>query len=167
VGFTCAVCGEYHEELLLDIRMGLPEPVFELSQQERAARAAFSDDAGFLCEPDGSVRFFVRGLLQIPIPELDRHFAYGTWVEVEREDYERLGELWSDPAGEGREFRCSLANELEPYRGTVGLAGVLRLRSVDLLPAVELERSDHSLAAEQASGIRRERAEALASAVPH
>ena len=29
-GFTCSVCGEYHDALLLDIRLGLPDAVFEL-----------------------------------------------------------------------------------------------------------------------------------------
>ena len=167
MGFTCAVCGEYHDELLLDIRMGLPEAVFVLSEEERAARASFAEDAGVLEETDGSLRFFVRGLLEIPIPELDRYFGYGTWVDVSRDDYHRLGELWSDPEAEGREFACRLANELTPYQDTVGLVGVLQLRSVDLLPAIALEAADHPLVADQRRGIRLEHAEALASTVAH
>jgi hypothetical protein len=167
VGFTCAVCGEYHDELLLDIRMGLPEAVFVLSEEERAARASFAEDAGVLEETDGSLRFFVRGLLEIPIPELDRYFGYGTWVDVSRHDYHLLGELWSDPAAEGRAFGCRLANELSPYRETVGLAAVLRLRSVDVLPAITLENADHPLVTDQRRGIGRDEAEALASIVAH
>src|SRR5215212_8569595 len=84
---------------MLDIRMGLPEPVFELPDDERDERAEIGGDSGIYREPDGREHYYVRGLLEIPIPSLDGYFGYGTWIEVDGESYDRLGDLWHDEAG--------------------------------------------------------------------
>ena len=62
MGFVCSVCGERHEELLLDVRMGLPEAVFVLSEREREERAEVSEDSAILRVGNGDDRYFVRGL---------------------------------------------------------------------------------------------------------
>lgn len=168
MGFTCSVCGEYHDELMLDIRMGLPEPVFELPEDERAERAAVADDWCVLRGDDGSDHFYVRGLLRIPIPSLDAYFGYGTWVEVDAASFDRLGELWDDErGGDEPPFAGRLANELTPYDGTVGLPVMLQLREVDLLPTVEVVETDHVLRAEQRAGISEARAHELSATVSH
>jgi hypothetical protein len=168
LGFVCSVCGEHHDELMLDIRMGLPEPVFELSDAERAELAEFGDDSGIYREPDGDEHYYVRGLVEIPIPSLDRYFGYGAWIEVDGASYDRLGELWDDELGrEEPAFAGRLANELAPYEGTFGLPVMLQLREVELLPAVELVETDHRLRAEQQNGITEARAQELAATVMH
>lgn len=168
MGFVCSVCGEVHEEPMLDIRMGLPEPVFELSEEERADRAEFGEDSGIFRAPDGQEHYYVRALLQIPVPSLDRYFGYGTWVEVDGGSYDRLGELWDDESGrEEAPFAGRLANELAPYEGTLGLPIMLRLREVELLPLVELVDTDHRLRAEQQNGITKKRAQELAATAMH
>jgi hypothetical protein len=168
LGFTCSVCGEYHDELLLDIRMALPEPVFELSDDERAERAELGEDSGVYREAGGREHYYVRGLLEIPIPSLDRYFGYGTWVEVDGDSYDRLGELWHDERGRDEPpFAGRLANELSPYEGTFGLPAMLQLREVELLPLVELVDTDHLLRAEQQNGITEARAQQLAATVMH
>jgi hypothetical protein len=168
VGFVCSVCGEHHDELMLDIRMGLPEPVFELPDDERDERAEIGGDSGIYREPDGREHYYVRGLLEIPIPSLDGYFGYGTWIEVDGESYDRLGDLWHDEGGrEEPPFAGRLANELAPYERTLGLPVMLQLRDVDLLPAVELVDTDHRLRAEQQNGITEERAQELAATVMH
>jgi hypothetical protein len=168
LGFVCSVCGEHHDELMLDIRMGLPEPVFELSEEERAQRAEFGEDSGIYRESDGQEHYYVRGLLEVPIPSLDRYFGYGAWIEVDGASYDRLGELWDDERGrEEPPFSGRLANELAPYQGTFGLPVMLQLREVELLPVVELVDTDHRLRAEQQNGITEERAQELAATVMH
>jgi hypothetical protein len=168
LGLVCSVCGEHHDELMLDIRMGLPEPVFELSDEERAELAEFGDDSGIYRETDGDEHYYVRGLLEIPIPSLDRYFGYGAWIEVDGESYDRLGELWDDERGrEEPAFAGRLANELAPYESTLGLPVMLQLREVELLPAVELVETDHRLRAEQQNGITEARAQELAATVMH
>jgi hypothetical protein len=168
VGFVCSVCGEHHEELMLDIRMGLPEAVFELTDTERQQRAEIADDSGILHSAEGEEHYYVRGLLEIPIPSLDRYFGYGAWIEVDAQSYDRLGELWNDERGQDEPpFAGKLANELAPYEGTVDLPVMIQLREVELLPTVELVETDHPLRADQRTGISEARAHELASAVTH
>jgi len=168
LGFVCSVCGEHHDELMLDIRMGLPEAVFELSDAERAQRAELGEDSGIFRSADGREHYYVRGLLEIPIPSLDRYFGYGAWIEVDGESYDRIGELWADERGlQERPFPGRLANELTPYDGTLGLPVMLQLREVDLLPTVELVETDHRLRGEQQNGITEARAQELATTVMH
>jgi hypothetical protein len=166
VGFVCSVCGEHHDELLLDIRMALPEPVFELSDDERADRVEIGDDSGIFHASDGQEHHYVRGLVEIPIPSLDRYFGYGAWIEVDADSYDRLGELWNDDRGRAEPpFAGRLANELTPYEGTLNLPVMIQLREVELLPTVELVETDHPLRADQRDGISEARAHELASAV--
>ena len=101
-------------------------------------------------------RHFVRGLLELPIPEEDGRFGYGSWIEVSPEDFEVLVELWPDEDGwRSRPFSGTLANELHPYAFTEGLPAQLRLREVRVLPHVELVRA-------QRNGISAHRAHQLA-----
>jgi hypothetical protein len=164
VGFVCALCGENHEGPLLDIRLSLPDAVFALSESERASKARVADDWCLLAD-DERTRYFVRGLLQIPVDELQDRFAYGVWVELTESDYRRVGELWDDPRGfEAAPFAGVLANELEPYPRTSGLPVTLGLRDLDVLPEVVVAEPTHRLAAEQRLGVSAARAEALAHA---
>jgi hypothetical protein len=168
VGFVCSVCGQHHDELPLDIRMALPEPVFELTDEERDAYVEIGEDSGIFRSPEGDDHHYVRGLLQIPIQTLDSYFGYGVWIEVDAEAYDRLGELWHDERGRDEPpFVGRLANELAPYEGTFGLPVMLQLREVERLPSVEIVESRHLLRAEQRAGISQARAQELAASVLH
>ena len=97
---------------------------------------------------------------------VDDRFAYGVWVEVDRENFTTLGELWRDPDGHRHEpFEGTLANELTPYRGTVGLPVGLSLREVDLLPRVDLAAAEHPLVHDQRAGISDHHAHELGAGV--
>ena len=162
MSFACEVCGETHAGETRDIRMGLPQPIFLLDEAERDGRTWLSDDAAVLDDE----RFFVRGLLELPIPEEDGRFGYGSWIEVSSDDVAALGELWDDEEGWRSEpFNGTLANELSPYFATEGLSVRLRLRDVSLLPLVELEDGEHELVRAQRIGISSHRAHQLAATV--
>ena len=165
MGYTCTVCGAYHDSEVRDIRMTLPDPVFQLDEEEREARAWVGEDSSVLRDDEGE-RYFVRGLLELPLRNADDRFAYGVWVEVGGEDFSALGELWRDPDGQRHEpFAGTLANELAPYRDTVGLPVGLSLREVELLPRVELVAGEHPLAHDQRAGISDHHAHELGAAV--
>ena len=165
MAFTCAVCGETHAGETRDIRLGLPQPIFLLDEDERDRRARVGDDAAVLHDR-GRERFFVRALLELPIDGEDGYFGYGTWIEVSEADFAALRELWDDEEGWRREpFAGSLANELSPYAFTEGLPVRIRLRDVRLLPLVELEDQDHELVRAQRRGISPHRAHQLAGTV--
>jgi hypothetical protein len=162
VEFTCSLCGGQHAEELRDIRLGLPDDVHALDAAERAARAWLADDFAILDE----CRFFVRGLLELPIPDVGGRFGYGTWVEVPARTFRHLLRRWHSP----RQFEPVtgvLANELAPYHGTTRLAATLRPVSADRLPLVDLAEADHPLARDQRAGISVERSRELAAVVAH
>jgi hypothetical protein len=160
--FVCSVCGEHHDERLLDIRLGLPDVIHALDTDARMQRAWLADDFAVLDDE----RFFVRGLLELPVPGLEDRFAYGTWVEVAMSDFQQLMRHWHDEE-QFAAVRCTLANELEPYRGTVGLRATLRATAADRLPAVELSDAPHELVSAQRHGISVRRSDELAAAVLH
>ena len=160
--FVCSVCGEHHDERLLDIRLGLPHDVHLLDEDERARRTWLADDFAVLDDE----RFFVRGLLELPIPELDNRFGYGTWCEVAMPDFQELMRRWHDE-GQFAPVDCVVANELEPYRDTIGLRATLHATSSDKLPMVDLSDAPHELVHAQREGITAGRSDELAAVVLH
>ena len=165
MAYTCDVCGETHAAETRDIRMGLPQPIFLLDEDEREHRAWVGDDSAIL-RGRGGERFFVRALLELPIAGEDGYFGYGAWIEVSETDYAALRELWNDEDGwRAGPVAGTLANELSPYAFTEGLRLQLKLRDVDLLPLVELEDGEHELVRAQRYGISPHRAHQLAATV--
>jgi hypothetical protein len=162
MGFVCSVCGEHHAERMLDIRVSLPDPIYDLVADDRKRRAWLADDFAVL---DDS-RFFVRGLLEIPIPELESRFGYGTWLEVEQSEFQQLLQQWKHPE-QFAPVIGALANELGPYTGTTGLLATLHPTTPDKLPSVDLEDSEHELVTDQQNGISVARSDVLAATVLH
>jgi hypothetical protein len=140
--FVCSVCGEHHDERLLDIRLALPHVIHALDADARTRRAWLADDFAVLDDE----RFFVRGLLELPVPSLHDRFAYGTWVEVAMTDFQELMRRWHSDE-QFAPVQCVLANELEPYRDTLGLRATLRATALDRLPLVVLADAAHELRA--------------------
>ena len=147
MGFVCSVCGEYHDELMLDIRMGLPEAVFELSTKNASRRAEVAEDRGIFRYTGGGEHYYVRGLLEIPIPSLDRCFGYGAWIEVAARATTGSATCGPTERGRGAAFRGPFANELAPYEGTLGLP--VMLSSARSATSRELVETDHPLRGEQ------------------
>ena len=167
MGFTCAVCGRWHDEEPRDVRMTLPEPVARLDEEARLRRAGVADDFCSLADPPEELRHFARGLLELPVPEDGSAFRYGAWVELGAEEVERLAAHWRDPAGaEEPPFAGVLANELTPYVGTEGLPATLTLGAVERLPRLEVG-GGHRLAGDAREGISLASARALAAAAIH
>jgi hypothetical protein len=165
VGFTCDICGATHGGETRDIRMGLPQPIFLLDEDERRRRSLVTDDAAVLHDEAGD-RFFVRALLELPIAGEEGYFGYGAWIEVSEPDFLALRELWDDDDGwRAGPVAGTLANELSPYAFTEGLSLRIRLRDVELLPLVELEDGEHELVRAQRHGISPHRAHQLAATV--
>ena len=165
MSYTCSVCGETHAEETRNLRLGLPQPIFLLDEEERRRRAYVEDDFAVLNDPPGD-RHFVRALLELPIDGEDAYFGYSAWVEVSKADVVALGELWSSDDGwRAGPFEGTLANELSPYAFTEGLSVRLRLRDARLLPLVELEDAEHELGRAQRRGISPHRAHQLAATV--
>lgn len=160
MGFTCAVCGRFHDDELLDVRAGLPEAIYELSEEERRRRASV-DPGGDFATLDGD-RHFVRALIEIPLTTDDERFGWGVWILVAPAYAPAVARDWTDPQAFGRTYPGRLATDLPAYGATIDLPGALRFRSLEELPAFELDDRSHPLALEQRLGISLERARELA-----
>jgi hypothetical protein len=160
VGYTCTICGRFHEEEMRDVRAGLPEAIFVLSEDERRRRVVISPGGDF-ATLDGE-HHFVRALLEVPIPSEEDCFGWGVWVRLTAADRDDVAERWVDPESVGRSYPGRLATHLAAYGETLGLSGTLTLRHVDRLPAFELRDAEHPLVIEQRAGISLERARELA-----
>lgn len=112
---------------------------------------------------NGETRYFVRGLLELPIRGSSSYFGYGVWIETTEEAIARLGETWHDEEASLTE-QGFLANELDAYPRSGGLAVTLRTRKT--LPSVTVCET-HALAGDQQAGISDERANELAASILH
>jgi hypothetical protein len=81
-GFRCHTCGQWHDELPLDV--GFDEPLYidELSAEERAAQVNANSDFRVWDSADQGTLYFVRGVIEIPILGADDVFCYGVWTTL-------------------------------------------------------------------------------------
>ena len=113
----------------------------------------------------GGERWFVRGLLVLPVRDADEDFSWGVWVEVSAGSFERMSELWETPNREREPpYPGWLANTLPVYeQPTIGMLARMTTRPVGLAPLVQVSADDHPLSVEQHEGITLARVEAIAA----
>lgn len=132
-----------------------PDPVVALSQEERDATARETDD---LCSI-GEDRFFVRAVLPLPVAARERDYNLGMWVEVGRDAFFRVIDLWHDPDQANEPpFEAVLANRLPYVPDTSGMPVQLQLTGSRTRPRIVVPASDHPLHLEQTRGITAHRA---------
>lgn len=133
----------------------LPGPIFELSEAERAARCDIGKD---MCALDRS-RFFIRGLLPLPVHGRDRPYRIGLWAEVDEPTFGQILRLWKDPAqADTPLLPGTLTNDVPLVPPTAGLPIGLRLTGPKTRPEFFIANTEHPLALEQRCGIDPHRA---------
>jgi hypothetical protein len=164
MGFQCRSCGELHDELPMSFHADMPEAWAQLDSDPSGDRSFLSSDQ---CEIDGA-RFFLRGLLRIPVEGLDETLDWGVWFEVPPDAYERFCDLWDT---EGREaeppHRATIATRLPLYPETIGLTVEVRTRPVGDRPWLVVTDARHPLAREQSGGITRARLQEIWAQLLH
>lgn len=153
--FTCPQCGKTHEGLPRDLAFKLPDIVWALAPEERAARARFNTD---LCEFDG--RFFIRGLLCMPFIGSDEYFGYGIWAQVDRAVFKRYVEIYDEDAELEPQAEGTIANRMPPYEQSNG-------ENVSIAFGSASQRPRFTLAAESSSVLAREQREGIDEARYH
>jgi hypothetical protein len=156
----CSKCGEGHPRNELELTFERPDAIVALPKSERESGVKESDD---LCTINGK-RFFVRSVLPLPVEEWEEPYRIGIWVEVERAAFDRVLELWDDPA-QHREapFQAKLANDIPSFPPTCGLRAHLQLTGPKTRPDVLVPESEHPLHREQCLGITAHRASEYSS----
>jgi hypothetical protein len=151
----CATCGRSHAMSESELTFQLPDVIFAMSSEERAARCDINAD---VCALDRQ-RFFLRGLLPLAVNNRKLNYNLGVWAEVPEEVFGRIYRLWDDPAQDAEpRMPGSLANKLPYHPDTVGLGISIQLTGPESRPEFYVNAVEHSLYAEQSGGINEHRA---------
>ena len=152
--WRCSVCGEEHEGLPLDWSHDAP------SQWDggKGKDDRLTEDLCWWTDDAGDPAYFIRGVLHVPVPELNDTLRWGVWSSLSRQSLDRVLELWDDPARtQEPPYFGWLSNWIAGYPDTVNLPLDVVTTELDLRPVFVLHEGDHPLIAEQRDGITLDR----------
>lgn len=153
--FTCACCGREIASLP-DLAYDAPFHYHGLSQDERSKRARL--DADF-CVIDGEDHF-IRAVCPIPVIGADDHFAWGVWVSLSAENFQRYRHSFDDDDQSklGGMFGW-FCNRLPCYPETLSLQTTVVPQDGGQRPLVWVNQAhaEHPLYVEQRQGMTRQR----------
>ena len=151
LAFTCACCGR-EITALPDLAYDAPSHYSGLAEAERAKRATLDSD---FCVIDGEDRF-IRAVCPIPIIDSDEHFAWGVWVSLGAENFQRYARSFKDDDQSklGSMFGW-FCNRLPSYPETLSLQVTVVPQDTNQRPLVWINEvhADHPLYVEQRTGI--------------
>jgi hypothetical protein len=152
--WRCSVCGEEHEGLPLDWSYDKPK----YWEGPRSEEDFITSDLCSWTDDEGNRTFFIRGLLHVPVPELDDTLRYGVWSSLSRESFDRVNEVWNVPARVHEPpYFGWLSNSIEGYPETLNLEVSVSTDSLKLRPSIVLQDGDHPLIREQREGVQVDR----------
>lgn len=150
MAFVCQCCGQVHDDLPLDIALAKPGAYLALRTRRQKAGCELTTDVCVIAKK----RFFIRGCLPVPVPEISGVFVWGLWAEVSRHVFERYQELFDTDGTKELPVPGALSVEHEPMlRGMDGLPVRVRFGEADKRPTFTLEPSNHWLCRDQQNGI--------------
>ena len=155
--WTCSRCGEEHA--------GLPDLSFDAPWHWDGPHGEpdrLTEDLCRWTDADGNPAFFIRGVLHIPLVDGDDTFGYGAWSSLSEQSFERVVDLWTDPARVHEDpYFGWLSNRLPGYPDTLNLPLDVITAELDLRPAFVLHDGEHPIIAAQRQGITVARAREL------
>lgn len=146
----CSKCGRVHAPETEEVAFDHPDAYLEIPEGEREARCRWSAD---LCHVDRS-RFFVRGVMPFPVPELGHPWMLGAWAEVDGPTFLRILSTWTLEdqrplsAMEGR-----LANAIDCFERSLGEPLHLHLTGPRTRPELILAHAEGGLGRFQQAGL--------------
>lgn len=170
-GFRCRRCGALHDGLPLSFLTEAPV-YWAPEMAARTGNTLTSDLCVFQGENldgDDQRHFFLHGLIEIPIVDMDETFAWGVWVSLSRDSFTRVTDHWEEPDRENDSPYFGWLSTVLPLYAptTLNLKTNVHTRPVGMRPLVELEPTDHPLAVEQRVGITRARVQEIAEQLLH
>ena len=162
--WSCASCGEEHVGLPLDFGFDAPAywdgPHSDADYLD-ADLCVWTDAAGTRCH-------FVRGVLELPVPELRDRLAYGVWGSLSERSFDALRAGGDADAAADASYFSWLSNSIPGYPETLSLPARVAPRAPGLRPAIVVVRGgDHPLVREQEEGVGVERVRELAGLLLH
>jgi hypothetical protein len=162
--WTCSRCGAEHEGVPLD--WALASPTYW--DGGRGKEDFLSEDLCIWTDDAGEENYFIRGVLYIPIEGSGEQLGYGVWSSLSRKSFERVYELWDDPARtEEPPYFGWLSNSLAGYPETLNLKLDVVTEELDKRPSFVLHDGDHPLIREQRTGITWDRVVEIAELSLH
>lgn len=149
MGFICESCGKDHAGAPHDIGFQRPADYFAVPAEERDSRCKITPDS---CVIDEN-RFFVRGILFVPINNADDNFGWGLWAEITHADFETYRAHRGINGRDVLPFQGKLSGEHRGYEGLDGHSVRIQLGMAKNRPEFSLEPSNHLLYSEQRDGI--------------
>lgn len=163
-GFTCATCGQYHEELPLCFGAKVPLYYYSVPAEEREARVEMSAD---WCIVDEEY-FFIRGRIEIPIIDYSETFVWNVWTSLSEENFMRSQEMWHDPLRvQEKPYFGWLQTEIPGYENTVNCKTWVHTQPVGTIPQVEVFEEKHPLTLDQREGITLMQVQKLVESMLH
>ncbi len=151
----CSVCGAEHPRSAMELTFKRPDPIVALSAEEREENCKESDD---ICVINWK-RYFIRGVLPLPVEARDRPYRIGAWVEVEEDSYTRILELWDDEnQASVSPFEAKISNSIPSLNETLGISANLQLTGPTSRPDILITDMNHQLYEEQNKSISSHRA---------
>jgi len=147
----------------------MPDQYACLSEEQRAAMGKINSDFCTITHEDGTVDYFVRAVLEVPIHGIDEPFLWGVWVSLSEKSFIRYDETYDDPV-DGDSFFGWVCNSISayPYEDSRPADVVVQLGGQR--PKVILRRGEPEndpLAVDQVHGISVSRAQEIAERALH
>ena len=154
MNYICSICGKDHPAIPRDMAYKRPGDYFDIPADEREKRVWFDAEMNpDLCVIDGS-KFYLRGVLALPVKGEEDEFRWGTWVQVEKKDFRRYYELWNETdVSNETTFRGLLSGGVRDFEDSDGLEVIVELQSDNQRPRLNVVTPDHPLAIAQREGV--------------
>ncbi|TDK59284.1 DUF2199 domain-containing protein [Sapientia aquatica] len=147
---VCSCCGKLVPADILEISFKFPDDIAKLREPERSSRIKGNDDAVAL----DSTRYFVRGLIPLPVNGRDIPYCIGAWAEVGIDAYRRIYELWDDESqGNESPFQATLANSIPGHHKSNCYGLSLQLTGPSTRPDFKVTDEATELFKQQTTGI--------------
>ncbi|WP_190697817.1 MULTISPECIES: DUF2199 domain-containing protein [Cyanophyceae] len=148
--FLCSVCGQYHDNLLMDLAYQRPADVFKVPANERPQRIRVNED---LCIIDDT-EFYIRGVLMLPVHELVDSFRWGVWAQVDKEAFDYYHTHWNVPSTDNfRSLYGVLSGGISAYPNSDQLMITIHLQANNQRPLFVVLNQKHPLGEAQRQGI--------------
>lgn len=167
MAFKCSVCGKEHDALPRDMAYQRPGDYFDVPSDEYSKRVWFDAETNpDLCVIDGS-KFYLRGVLAVPIQGEADEFRWGTWAQVEEKYLRRYYELWNETdVSNEPTFRGKLSGGVRDFADSDGLEVIIELQSNNQRPRLTVVSETHPLAVAQRNGVTLEDVHTFALPTP-
>lgn len=160
--WTCAICDAKHSSLPLCFGADPPWRAF-VPEAEFDKRVELNKDQ---CVVDRE-HFFIRGHIELPILDSSDTFTWSVWCSLSEKSFLRMVDRWEDPNREGDGYFGWLCSRIPVYPSTIHLKTNVLVRTVGVVPLIEIQECEHPIYRDQRDGITRTRVHEFVHTLTH